>query len=116
VHTGEKGFFKIRIRRGDGFPAVKPTAEQIDGITHWFMAAWVIDEEDGRPEYLGEHAMIPDPDDWPRDAPHWIASGDLVPDGYAEPANTEAHPIVQTADGPWEITGEADGKLFGRPA
>lgn len=67
----------VAIRRGPGWP-VKPEAEAIDGLTRVFQASWVIGTDD-HSLYVGEWAMLIEPSqDWPRDAPHWIATGDLV--------------------------------------
>lgn len=68
----EKKRFRVKIRRGFG-DGVKPEAEQIDGKEYLFTKGWGI--EDGI--YNGEIAWLAPYDDYPVDAPTWIASGDL---------------------------------------
>ena len=68
------GIFLVKIRRNIGL-VVKPEAEQIDGKTYVFRFGWEMTEED---TYPGEIAWIPDDSNYPADAPHWIASGDLI--------------------------------------
>ena len=70
----ERKLFRVQIRRYDG-RRVKPEAEQIDGKVYLFMRVWTIDFDD--PRYPGETAWAPVDVTWPRDAPAWIASGDL---------------------------------------
>jgi hypothetical protein len=70
--------YMVKLRRSDVF-VVKPNAEQIDGKIFYFECGWKIDEDDTSLPIVGEHAMIPCQDQgYPRDAPTWIASGDLV--------------------------------------
>jgi len=66
----------VKIRRGEGWD-VKPITEQIEGTETVFNAAWLITEEEGFIKYVGEWAMMPERDGWPKGAPTWIASGDL---------------------------------------
>ncbi len=69
----------VRLRRGEGFN-VKPEAEQMDGKELMFRPGWEMTREDTS-IYVGEWAMCPErampSDDWPVDAPGWIATGDL---------------------------------------
>ncbi len=66
----------VRIRRGKGWK-VKPGAEQMDGQELIFKPGWTMDADDTS-IYVGEWAMLPGRfDDWPEDAPGWIARGDL---------------------------------------
>lgn len=65
--------FKVQLRRDW---QVKPNAEQLDGKVYEFYHGWVIEKEDSD-LYAGETAMIPSDENYPRDAPCWIASGDL---------------------------------------
>jgi len=56
----------------------RPEALAAEGKRYRFIASWII-EEDERPEYAGEIAMMfdyEDPQDKPRIA--WVASGDLA--------------------------------------
>ncbi len=64
--------YKVNLRRSDKF-IVKKNSEQIDGKTFFFRDGWEIEKG----LYKGELAMIPADDKWPKDAPNWIASGDL---------------------------------------
>lgn len=72
----EKRRMTVKIRRDIG-RKVKPGAEQMDGKTYWFRFGWLMDDED---PYPGEEAWIANDADenYPADAPVWIASGDLV--------------------------------------
>ncbi len=65
--------FKVKLRRGAGWD-VKPTAEQLDGRVYLFTTGFVIDDSS---IYEGEMAFIPADENYPKDAPVWIASGDL---------------------------------------
>ncbi len=72
----------VCIRRGEGW-SVMPSAELVDGNRYTFRFAWVIEEDDST-IYVGETAWAPHPtpisgtdNEWPIDAPLWIASGDL---------------------------------------
>ncbi len=67
--------FKVHIRRGDGWE-VKRNAEEIDGQIYEFIHGWLISNEDSK-IYAGETAWIPQDHNYPRNAPIWIASGDL---------------------------------------
>lgn len=62
----------VKIRRGDLWN-VKPEAEQIDGKVYNFKEGWSLNFG----IYSGETAWIPADDKYPKDAPLWIASGDL---------------------------------------
>lgn len=66
--------FTVRIRR-DFQRGVRPESEQIDGKTYGFTFGWTMSEDD---PYPGEDAWIPADPAYPRNAPHWIASGDLT--------------------------------------
>jgi hypothetical protein len=71
--------YKVKLRRSDIF-RVKPNAEQIDGKCFLFEFGWTIDADDTNLPIVGEYAMYPCPDQgYPKDAPNWIATGDLVP-------------------------------------
>jgi hypothetical protein len=71
----EDGFYLVKIRRDVG--EVKANAEQIDGKVYYFTHGWTIEESDSK-KFAGEFAMIPQDENYPRSAPTWIASGDLV--------------------------------------
>lgn len=66
--------FRVAIRR-DG-REVRANADQLDGKTFLFRLGWGMDDQD---PYPGERAMVPEDPDYPKDAPPWIASGDLQP-------------------------------------
>ena len=66
--------FTVKIRR-DFVRDVRDNAEQIDGKTFVFRFGWPMEDDD---PYPGEDAWIPEDDNYPRDAPHWLASGDLI--------------------------------------
>ena len=70
----EEGLFTVKIRRSiDRY--VRPNAEQLEGKTFNFLRGWDI----GKTEpYPGEVAWVPDDKSYPKDGPHWIASGDLL--------------------------------------
>ena len=68
--------YKVKIRRGKTW-IVRPEAEQIDNKVYNFEASWVMDEEDSS-IYVGETVMLPRDDSYPKSAPAWVASGDLV--------------------------------------
>lgn len=65
----------VKLRRGDGWQ-VKPEAELVDGRRHTFTYGWEIEAEDSS-VYVDESAWVPERQDWPAEAPAWIASGDL---------------------------------------
>lgn len=65
---------RVAIRRDLG-REVRPEAEQTDGRVYLFGYGWMMEDDD---PYPGEVAMIPEDPTYPADAPHWIASGDLV--------------------------------------
>jgi hypothetical protein len=67
----------VRIRREIG-KEVRPEAEQLEGKSYNFRFGWDMDETD---PYPGEAAMMPKDPTYPDDAPDWIASGDLIPQG-----------------------------------
>ncbi len=71
--------YKVKLRRNDVFK-VKPEAEQLDGKVFEFREMWAIEEDDTDLPIVGEKAMSPKISDetYPRDAPTWIASGDLI--------------------------------------
>ncbi len=69
------GRYKVKLRRGNNFK-VKPEAEQTDGKVYEFLTGWIMDKEDTR-IYIGETTMHPHDETYPKDAPSWIASGDL---------------------------------------
>ncbi len=65
----------ITLRRA--LADIKPEAEQLDGKIFDFQQGWVMDAADTS-IYIGETAMIPTRgQDWPENAPSWIASGDM---------------------------------------
>jgi hypothetical protein len=67
--------YRVKIRRDIGLD-VRPEADQLDGKEFEFTRGWAIEEGE---TYPGEWAMIPaDLDAWPRGAPSWVATGDLV--------------------------------------
>lgn len=69
--------YTVKIRRGEEW-IVRENVTEIDGKVYLFREGWIIGPEDTG-IYVGETAMIPKYDsDYPKDAPHWIASGDLV--------------------------------------
>jgi len=68
--------YRVEIRRSDKY-RVKPEAEQIDGRVFEFVEGWKMDESDTS-IYIGEMAMLPLDDDYPIEAPIWVARGDLV--------------------------------------
>lgn len=80
-YPGQRRQFRLRVRR-EGFPPVRPWAEQHDGQVLTLRYGWQIEDDDSR--YPGEHAWVLDPRDDPgypadidEEAPMWIASGDL---------------------------------------
>ncbi len=75
-------FLTVKIRRTIG-KEVRPEAEQIDGKTYRFRYGWTMD--DGDP-YPGEIAALPDDPNYPKDAPPWIAMGDLSPNAEVSEA------------------------------
>ena len=68
--------YRVKLRRSDKY-RVKPEAEQIDGRVFEFAEGWEMDESDTS-IYIGEMAMLPRDDNYPIEAPGWVASGDLV--------------------------------------
>lgn len=75
--------YRVKIRRDIGRD-VRPNAEQLDGKVFEFTASWVIEDNEA---YPGEMAMISRDPNYPKDAPPWIASGDMekVVDDKATP-------------------------------
>lgn len=76
------GFYRVKIRRGGRWPAVRPEAQQLEGNVYRFREGWQLTHEcEGR--YAGEPAMVGEWRDaahpYPPDAPAWIAFGDLEP-------------------------------------
>lgn len=69
--------YLVIIRRDPKYGPVRPNAEQLDGCMFKFREGFRFDDLE-RPEYMGEAAMIPWDPHYPADAPHWIASGDLL--------------------------------------
>jgi hypothetical protein len=67
----------VKIRREIG-KVVRPDAEQLDDKTYNFIFGWDMGETD---PYPNEVAMLPNDTTYPDDAPDWIASGDLIPQG-----------------------------------
>jgi hypothetical protein len=68
--------YKVTIRR-EGFGEVRENALQINGMCFDFTEGFMMGEGD---RYPGECAMIPDDPCYPKSAPPWIASGDLIED------------------------------------
>lgn len=66
-------FGTVRIRRDIG-REVRENAEQIDGKRYRFAFLWIMDAND---PYPGEEAWEPRDPAYPKEAPHWIASGDI---------------------------------------
>lgn len=66
--------FRVKIRRD--LVEIRPEAEAIDGKVYCFDFGWAIEESDSS-LYVGEFAMCPRDFDYPKEAPYWIASGDL---------------------------------------
>lgn len=73
--------FTVRIRR-DWRRPVRPESEAIDTRTYTFRYGWLMDDDDS---YPGEVAWIASDPAYPRDAPVWVASGDLVSPQEAAP-------------------------------
>lgn len=70
--------YRVNIRRGPDWPDIRKGAEQLDGQIFMFQEGWIIADDPEEPQhYIGEIAMIPRDSQWPKDAPTWIASGDL---------------------------------------
>jgi len=67
----------VQIRK-NGDWNIKPEALQIDGKTYQFREMFSLTEDDSS-IYVGEKAMMAVDPNYPKDAPVWIASGDLVP-------------------------------------
>ena len=67
---------RVKLRRDAGHH-VKPNADQLDGRVFNFVYGWYVEKEDSE-LYAGENVWLPADADYPRDAPVWIASGDLT--------------------------------------
>lgn len=69
----------VKLRRGEDWK-VKSECERVDGVESGFTAGWRMTKEDTS-IYVGEWAMIPRNwwpwQNWPKEGPGWIASGDL---------------------------------------
>ena len=66
--------YTVRIRKD--MAEVRPEASQLEGQSFWFYPGWGLDDDTIYPD---ETAMVPDDRNYPRNAPPWIASGDLEP-------------------------------------
>ena len=66
--------YRIKIRRA--LAEVRPDAECLDGKVFNFEFGWRILKSDSS-IYVGEVAMISRDSGYPKEAPIWIASGDL---------------------------------------
>lgn len=64
--------YKVNLRKGKKW-VIKKNAKQIDGKIFSFVEGWKID----RGIYKGDMAMIPADNNYPLDAPGWIALKDL---------------------------------------
>jgi hypothetical protein len=73
-----KNIQKMKVTLRTNWP-IKPEAAKIDGMVFNFMKAFDITEDDSKPFYVGEQAMMAVDPSYPLDAPTWIASGDLTP-------------------------------------
>ena len=72
------GLCRLRVKlRRDAGHHVKPNADQLDGKVFNFVYGWYVEKEDSE-LYAGENVWLPADADYPRDAPVWIASGDLT--------------------------------------
>jgi hypothetical protein len=73
----KNGLYRVTFRRSEKFK-LKPSAAQLDGKEFYFRKAWPIGSDDSS-IYAGEWAMMPCVTDgnYPREAPAWIATGDL---------------------------------------
>ena len=71
---GDRIRAKVKLRQGYGW-VVKDNAKQIDGKVHTFTFGGEIDEKNSI--YFGENLWIPDRENWPADAPVWLAEPDL---------------------------------------
>ncbi len=67
--------YKVKIRAS--IKDIRSEAMQLDGKVFNFIDGWVMTEEDTS-IYIGETAMIARDENYPVDAPAWIASGDLI--------------------------------------
>lgn len=66
------GLYEIKYR--DGFGNITEKAQQVNNVIYFFKFGWVITDGD----FKGEAAMICRDDTYPKDAPMWLPSGDLV--------------------------------------
>lgn len=64
--------YKVNLRKSKNW-VIKENAKQIDGKIFSFIEGWVIDKG----IYKGDIAMIPVDNNYPNDAPSWIALKDL---------------------------------------
>lgn len=64
----------VKTRLNIGYE-IKESAKQLEGNTYLFYPAWIIDDDE---RYMGETAMIPYDNTYPKDGPAWLASGDLI--------------------------------------
>ena len=70
--------YKVKLRRDLGVP-VKVSAEQLDGNIYDFYSDEVMTKEETS-LYAGETRMFAGfAQDYPKTAPIWLASGDLIP-------------------------------------
>jgi hypothetical protein len=66
--------FRVKLRRGPGI-VISAHVEQVDGKVFLFAELWPLDDD---PRYPGELAMQAVDERYPKSAPPWIASGDLI--------------------------------------
>ena len=66
--------FRVKLRRGPGI-VISAHVEQVDGKVFLFAELWPLDDD---PRYLGELAMQAVDERYPKSAPPWLASGDLI--------------------------------------
>ena len=78
--SGDQMRFKVNIRRGDGF-RVKPEAEQLDGNIYNFLYGWVQGDDE---KESGQIAWLPKDNNYPDDAPGWLAGADLIEENQNE--------------------------------
>lgn len=80
IAMNEYKLYTVKIRRGEDWKVRSDlNIDAVDGKQFLFRPGWDITREDSS-IYVGEVAMIPYPDNYPHDAPGWIASGDLSHD------------------------------------
>lgn len=66
---------RVAIRRISGKP-VRPEAEAIDGQEFTFGFGWTMGKAEA---YPGEAVWVPRDNNYPKNAPTWLTSGDLQP-------------------------------------